>query len=117
MAHVQMDPCFRGDDASVSNLSPSFPRKWEPILERNVARRMDPRFRGDDANIVAPAQPGVQLQSRHFSGQNLDPRFRGDDAAVSDRHDASRLALGHPRHFFFAATAASRALSFSYVAL
>src|SRR6266568_647209 len=49
--------------------------------------------------------------------KSLDPRFHGDDASVSDRCDASRLALGQTRHFFFAASAASRAVSFSYDAL
>src|SRR5438132_572565 len=44
-------------------------------------------------------------------------RLRGDDAAVSDRHDGARLALGQPRHFFLAASAASLAVSFSYEAL
>ncbi len=35
-----------------------------------------------------------------YPHQNLDPGLRRDDAAASDRCDASRLALGHPRRLF-----------------
>ena len=57
---------------------PSFPRKREPSVFRR--KTLDPRFRGNDATTP------------------LDPRFRGDDANVSNRCEASPLALGHLRH-------------------
>ena len=45
--------------------------------------------------VVIPANAGTQCRCL----ESLDSRLRGDDAAVSDRCDASRLALGHPRYF------------------
>src|SRR5450755_1850608 len=48
----------------------------------------------------------------------LDPRFRGDDASVTNRRDASRLALGWLRHFvFWAPTSVSHLRNASTTAL
>src|SRR5438552_16223300 len=54
----------------------------------------------DDATFVAPAKAGAQLRSHANLGSRTS-RFTlaRDDAAVSDRCDASRLALGQLRHF------------------
>src|SRR5207253_1913763 len=70
---------------------PSFPQKGEPSV---VCRKtLDPRMRGDDA--ATPLDPRMRGDDAETP---LDPRFRGDDAAVSDRCEASPLALGQLRH-------------------
>src|SRR5437773_1688099 len=60
----------------------------------STAKPLDPRFREDDAYPSFPRK----REPIFVHGKPLDPRFRGDDAAVSDRCDATRLALGQLRH-------------------
>src|SRR2546427_6365938 len=60
-------------------------------LQAAVEQRVE-RAHGSIKTII-PAVAGVQRP-----GTKLDPRLRGDDAVVSNRREASPLALGQLRH-------------------
>ena len=63
---------------------------------------------------IIPAK--ARIQNRASQSHRI-PAFAGMTRLYPTAATLSPLALGQPRHFFFAASAASRAVSFSYEAL
>src|SRR5438552_1071538 len=76
----------------------------EPVVGAPLADRTDEvGFRGllgHGIRIHQPARGGTGSARRCCNASKLDPGLRRNDVAVSDRCDASRLALGQPGGLF-----------------